>query len=212
MRYLVIKRLRAAFDRLVQRYGVSFSTVQLRERLHWAFRRWLRILGRPGVLAVGLLVIFPPFYFSAIVPAQERLDVARRNTLSLREQIMHAGKSLDGGWRTPSEQLAEFYRIFPEERYSPQWLERLAALAEKNGLSLNEGEYKAVRDKGGRLMRFQMLLPVKGKYPQIRRFLAALPVETPIIALEHVQFNRQNITDSTVEVRIRLALYMRQAS
>lgn len=211
MRRLAGKWLRAAFGRFVQRCSMS-STAPLRGRLRWVFRYWLRILGRPGVLAIGMMVVLPPFYFSAIAPVQERLDVARRSTLSLREQILHAGKSLDSGWRTPAEQLAEFYRIFPEERYSPQWLEKLAALAEKNGLSLNEGEYKAVRDKGGRLMRFQMMLPVKGEYPQIRKFLAALPAETPVIALEHVQFTRQNIADSAVEVRIRLALYMEQAS
>ena len=85
-------------------------------------------------------------------------------------------------------------------------------LAERNGLSLNQGEYKATRDKVGRLVRLQMTLPVKGEYSQIRRFLSALPAETPIIALENVQFARQNIADSTVEARIRLALYLEQAS
>lgn len=211
MRRLASGWLRAASGRFAQRYGAS-PTAPLQGRLRWGSRRWLRILGRPGVLAIGILVVFPPFYFSAIVPAQERLDAAHRSALSLREQILHAGKSLDGGSRTPAEQLAAFYRIFPQERHSPQWLGKLAALAEKNGLSLNEGEYKAARDKAGRLMRFQIVLPVKGEYPQIRRFLAALPVETPIIALENVQFSRQNIADSTVEARIRLALYLEQAS
>jgi Tfp pilus assembly protein PilO len=188
------------------------SAVPLRESLRWTFRRWLHILGRPGVLAIGILVVFPPFYFSAIVPAQERLDAARRSTLSLREQILHAGKSLAGVRRTPAEQLAEFYRIFPEERSSPQWLARLLVLASKNGVSLNEGEYKATRDNAGRLMRLQMVLPVKGEYRQIRRFLAALPAEIPIIALENVQFTRRNVADSAVEARIRLALYLEQAS
>jgi hypothetical protein len=210
MRHLASGWLRGAFGRFAQRNGIS-PAGPLQGRLRWAFRHWLRILGKPGVLAIGLLVILPPFYLSAIAPAQERLDAARRSTLSLREQTLHAGKPPDGGWHTPAEQLAEFYRIFPEEQYSPQWLEKLAALAEKNGLSLNEGEYKATRDKAGRLMRFQMMLPVKGEYPQIRRFLAALRAEAPIIALENVQFSRQNIADSTVEAQIRLALYLEQA-
>jgi len=211
VRYLADRWLRYASGWLARRCGVS-STAQLQRRLRWAFRHWLGAVGRSGVLAIGILVVFPPFYFSAIAPAQERLDAARTSTLSLREQILHAGKSLDGSWRTPAEQLAEFYRIFPDERESPQWLEKLAVLAEKNGLSLNEGEYKPMRDKVGRLIRFQIMLPLKGEYPQIRRFLAALPAEAPIIALENVQFSRQNIADSTVEARIRLVLYMEQAS
>jgi len=203
--------LGAASARCSKLSGFS-STVPLLGCLHWSSRRLLRILGRPGVLAIGILVVFPPFYFSAVVPAQERLDAARRNTLLLREQMLHDGKSSDRIRRTPGEQLVEFYRGFPDERHSPQSLEKLAALAEKNGLSLNEGEYKPTRDKVGRLMRLHMMFPVKGEYQQIRSFLSALPGEIPIIALENVQFTRQNVADSTVEARIRLVLYLGQAS
>lgn len=201
-----------AVSRRVAQWRAALPQVPLRGWLRWTSRRWLRILGRPGVLAVGILVVFPPFYFSAIVPAQERLDSARRSTLSLREQIMQASKTLDGGRRTPTQQLAEYYRIFPEELDSPQWLEKLVTLAEKNGLSLNEGEYKVTRDRVGRLMRFQMVLPVKGEYPQIRSFLSALPAELPIVALENVQFTRQKVADPAVEAQIRLVLYLEQAS
>jgi Tfp pilus assembly protein PilO len=199
-----------ASDRCAQLCGLSSGA--LPECLRWMARRWLNILGWPGVTAIGLLFVLPPFYFSAIAPAQERLDAARNSTLSLREQILHAGKSFESVRRTPDQQLAEFYRIFPEERSSPQWLKKLVTLAEKNGLGLNEGEYKATRDKTGRLMRLQLVLPVKGEYRQIRRFLAMLPEEIPIIALENVQFTRHNVADSTVDARIRLALYLEQAS
>lgn len=180
------------------------------ESLRWTSRRWLRTLGRSGVLSIGILAMFPPFYFSAIAPAQERLDEARRSALSLGERKANVGQPLGDTRRTPDQQLAEFYRFFPEERSSPQQLKKLFALAEKNGLSLNEGEYKAMRDKVGRLMRLQMVLPVKGEYRQIRRFIAALPAEIPVIALENVQFSRMNISDPDVDAEIRLALYLEQ--
>lgn len=203
--------LQAVTKHIAQWRG-ALAPVSLREWLRYAFRRWLRILGIPGMLAVGILAGIPPFYFSAIGPAQERLDVARRSVFFANEEILRAGKSPNTGRDTPAGQLAEFYRAFPAERYSPQWLGKLAVLAEKNGLNLNVGEYKATRDKVGRLVRFEMTLPVRGQYSQIRRFLSALPAETPIIALENVQFSRQNIADSTVEAQIRLALYLEQAS
>lgn len=183
-----------------------------RSRAGRMLRRRLNVLGWPGVLAIGLLGAFPPFYFSAIVPVQERLETARLGTLSLREQIVQTGKSMDGTGGAPDEQLTQFYRIFPAQRSAPQWLEKLAALAEKNGLSLNEGEYTVAQTGPGRLLRFQMVLPVKGEYPQIRSFLTALPAELPVVALENVQFSRQNIADATVEAQIRLALYLEQAS
>jgi Tfp pilus assembly protein PilO len=173
--------------------------------------RLLRMLGRPGVLAVGLLVVIPPLYFSALVPAQEHLEETRRSVLALSDQA-RTGENVGYVLHRPDEQLAAFYRVFPEERNSPQLLEKLAALAEKNGISLNEGEYKALPDKGGRLLRFQMALPVKGEYRQIRAFLTELSTEIPVLALENVQFTRRDIADATVEARIRLALYLEQAS
>jgi hypothetical protein len=188
----------------------DLASAQTWESLRWMSRRWLRTLGRSGVLSIGILAIFPPFYFSAIAPAQERLVEAQRSAFLLSERKSHVGQPQADIRRTPNQQLAEFYRVFPEERSAPQWLKKLFALADKNGLSLNEGEYKAMRDKVGRLMRLQMVLPVKGEYRQIRRFLAALPAEIPVIALENVQFSRLNIADPNVEAEIRLALYLEQ--
>jgi hypothetical protein len=204
----IVRRLaQVAFGQFAQMGGVVRWA-----RLRWMLRLWLRIVGKPGVLAIGILVVYPPFYFSAIVPAQERLDAAQRGARSLHEQIQHASESLGGVRRAPAEQLAEFYRIFPEERTSPKWLGKLAVLARKNGIALNEGEYKVTRDNRVRLMRLQMVLPVKGEYQKIRRFLAALPTEIPVIALENVQFSRQNVGDPSVEALIKLTLYLEQAS
>ncbi|HZW24342.1 MAG TPA: type 4a pilus biogenesis protein PilO [Gallionella sp.] len=198
----------AASVRCARLCGFS-PQVSLRGWLYWAVRRMSLVLGKPGVLAIGMLVVLPPFYFSAIVPAQERLDAARHGALTLSEQ---AGKPSGGIRRAPGAQLAEFYRHFPAERDAPQWLEKLEALAAKNGLNLNEGEYKATPDKVGRLVRLQIMLPVTGEYQQIRGFLIALPAEIPAIALENVSFVRQTIVEPTVAAQIRLVLYLERAS
>lgn len=186
--------------------------VPLRGRLRWTVRSWRRLLGWPGILGAGVLAISPAFYFSAIQPAQARLEAAQRSAISLRERIESAATALQGSPLTPAEQLAEFYRVFPAENSSPQWLDRIAAAAQSRGLSLDYGEYKATRDKSGKLVRFQMLLPLKGDYPQIRQFLAALPAEAPVVALESVQFERQKVADPAVEARIKLVLYLGQES
>ena len=68
------------------------------------------------------------------------------------------------------------------------------------------------QDKVGQLMRYKIMLPVQGKYPQIRKFLASLPSEIPVIALENVQFERKNIVDADVQAKIKLVLYLVQAS
>ncbi len=192
--------------------GAVLPTVSLQLRLRWYARRWSRTLGWPGALAIGLLVACPLWYFSSVRAMQYQLIEVQRSMTSVREQAQHGGLAGRGGQLTPAEQLDEFYSAFPAERYSPQWLEKLIAVADQNDLSLNEGDYKTSREKAGRLVRYQITLPVKGQYPQIREFLAEIPAEIPIMALENVQFERENVADATVTAKIRLVLYLEQAS
>jgi len=203
----IINRLR----RSVSFRSSASSPLPWSRRVRWTTRRWLRRMGWPGVLAIGILAMCPAFYFSAIRPEQARLDTARHSAATLHERFALASKSLNGPVLSPEDQLAEFYRKFPVEGCSPQWLEKLVALAASRGLSLNDGEYKATRSKVGKLTRYQMTLPVNGEYPQIRKFLTDLPGALPAVALENVQFERQKIGDPNVEAKIKLVLYLEQA-
>ena len=197
------------------RRPVTFSSIdssELWNSLRWTSRRWRRRLGWPGVLAIGILAICTASYFYMILPAQAKLDMARHSATMQREHFALASRSLKGRNAGPEAQLAEYYKKFPAEGLSPQWLEKLVALAATCGLSLNDGEYELMRDKAGRLVRYQMTLPVRGEYPQIRKFLTDLPGAIPVIALENVQFERQKVADSNVEAKIKLVLYLEPAS
>lgn len=174
----------------------------------WARRRWLHLFGWPGVVGAGLLAMCTALYLSAIQPAQMRLNEAHQSAISIQERVKLAANGLNRNELTPAEQLAEFYRIFPNEKSLLPWLEKVFALAETQGISLDQGEYKVMRDKVGKLVRFQITLPVRSSYPQIRKYLNNLRAEIPIIAMEHLQFERQKINDPEVEAKIKLALYL----
>lgn len=179
-------------------------------RFNWMVRRWLPSLGWPGMLAIALLVMLIPFYFSAIHAAEGRLVAAERESVSVRDKIIQANQVVTAHQGTVDEQLTEYYRAFPNELESPEWLGKMAAIAEKSGLKLNEGEYKTSKDKVGRLMHFQITLPVNGQYPQIREFIANVPFEMPIMALENVQIERKTVSDFTVDAKIVFGLYLEQ--
>lgn len=189
-----------------------FSADLLWSRVRWASRHWLHRIGWPGVLAVGILAMCLAFYWSTIRPEQARLNVARHSIATLHQQLALAGKTPSGGRLSSEDQLAEFYSKFPYEVRSPQYLEKLVALAANCGLTLNDGEYKATREKVGRLVRYQIALPVKGEYPQIRKFLTELPGALQVVALENVQFERKKVSDRNVDAKIKLVLYLEQAS
>lgn len=179
--------------------------------IRWKYRRWLVLMGWIGILAIGVLVVCLAFYLLTVRPLQTRLKTAQHN-VSARENIVNARATANRGGDTPGEQLAEFYKYFPDEKKSPQWLEKLVTVAEKNGLSLNDGEYKVTQDKVGKLIRYKITLPVQGKYPQIRKFLVSLNKEIPVMALKDVQFERKDVVDSVVQAKIKLVLYLVQAS
>ncbi|MFH1493481.1 MAG: hypothetical protein ABIG70_01620 [Pseudomonadota bacterium] len=211
MKPRLISRLQALLPRLSARPEAA-PALPWKVRLSWASRRWLELAGWPGMLAAGVLAMNVALYFSAILPAQAQLEAAHQSVISLHRQQESSSKTPGNKVLTPAEQLARFYRIFPHESRSPEWLEKLVAVAESRGIRLNEGEYKASYDKAGKLVRYQITLPLKGEYPQIRRFLAALPTELPVVALENVQFERQKVADPNVEARIRLVLFLGRES
>jgi Tfp pilus assembly protein PilO len=169
-----------------------------------------RRLGWPGVVGIGVWVMAAALYVSAVLPAEERLQEVRLDAASLHARIAQAGRQFASGERPAAEQLAAFYRAFPDERTSPDWIGTIAATAQRCGLSLDQGEYKPSRETVGRLTRLQMTLPVRGEYRQIRQFLASTGARVPIASLEQVQFERQKVGDPLVDARIRLVLYLEQ--
>jgi len=179
----------------------------------WVRRRWLHLFGWPGVVGAGMLAACSAFYVSTIEPARARLNETHESVISVQERVKLAANGLnpkgqDRSDLTPAEQLAEFYRIFPNEKNMLPWLQKVFDLAETHGIRLNQGEYKVTRDRVGKLVRFEMILPVRSEYPQIRKFLNSLRAEIPILSMEHLQFERQKVNDSEVEAKIRLALYL----
>jgi len=176
--------------------------------LNRSIGRRLSRFGWAGIAGIGLWVMVATLFFTAVLPAQQRLDEARLSAASLQERIARAGRQLSAGERPAAEQLAAFYRVFPDERSSPDWIGRIAATAQSCGLSIDQGNYKPTRDKVGKLIRLQMTLPLKGEYRQIRQFLVRTGVNVPIASLEQVQFERQKVGDSLVDAKISLVLYL----
>ena len=66
--------LALTLSRFFARNGQLSSADDFNERLRWKANRLLPLLGWPGILAVGLLVMCLPFYFSTIRPMQANLE------------------------------------------------------------------------------------------------------------------------------------------
>jgi hypothetical protein len=205
-----LNMLKTFFARLSPDRQVSLRSHSAQEQLRRISRLWLPLLGWPGIVAISLFAMCIPMYFSTIAPLQERLHMLQRADSALLAQA-NRGSSYQG-ITNPRDELEEFYKHFPAEKNSPHWLGKMVEIASKNGMSLNHGEYSVSQDKVGRLVRFRITLPVQARYTQIRKFLSVLNSEIPNMAVENVQFQRKDVLDTNVQVKIKLQLYMVQES
>jgi hypothetical protein len=164
-------------------------------------------LGWPGILGLGLLVVACGFYFSTLRSEQSRLDDLRQQIAKAREQrAAPAGEAQAPA--TPSDKLAAFYGFFPKPTDLPDQLQKVFAVAKAQGLKLEQGEYRLLKDNAGALSQFQVTLPVQGTYPQIRKFVDGALAEVSTLSLDSIQFERQKVGDAQVEAKVKLVVYV----
>jgi hypothetical protein len=160
-------------------------------------------------VGVGLLVLAGAFYFSTLRPEKTRLAGLQQEAAQTRQQ---AGRAEAEGPRTPAEKIAAFYAFFPPPERLPDALEKIFGAAAPQSLVLEHGEYRVVKDSSDRLLQYQVTFPVKGTYPQIRKFVAAALAEVPALALDSVQFERKKVGDAAVDAKVKFVVYLGQAS
>jgi hypothetical protein len=180
------------------------------KRFQAHFNRSAASLGLPGVLGLGLLVFICGFYLSTIYPEQLRLADLRQEIAKARSERL-ARPDADGP-KTPMDKLAAFYGAFPRPTALPDLLEKVFAAAARQTLKLEQGEYRVIRDSAGGLTQFQLTLPVRGSYPQIRKFVDGALIDVPTLALDSIQFERQKIGEASVDAKVKLIVYLGQNS
>jgi hypothetical protein len=192
--FLKTEALQMRFNRL---------TLQLR----WQASR-LGVIGKTGL---GLIVVSAIYFFSALLPQESDLQrlKERAETLQMQEHAKQNPGETEGGKKLSGDQaLQVFYDFFPRIDSSPFWIRELVQLAKKQGVELNSSEYRLVSDGDARLARYEMILPVKGRYPQIRAFMSEALEAVPAMAISAIAMKRENIASDRLEVRLEINLYL----
>lgn len=177
-------------------------------RLHFSWATCKMTLGESGLAGLALIVAAVLFFSTAI---QERQAGAQR--LQQRAAALHERhgdtQSRTGSAATPEEALRVFVDYFPTVATLQDWIERIQAAAATAGVKIERADYKLVPEQAAGLARYQITLPVKGTYPQLRSFVAALLDAVPALALVDIDLKREAISVGTVEARLTLALFLR---
>lgn len=176
-------------------------------RLQWEASRQGARLGWPGAVGAVLILLAVGFQFAVVSRLGKEVEARRDEAARLSERYQMAITQPQAFKPGLSQQLGTFYEFFPPSGTLPDWLARMYEMADKRGVSLDRGEYKLIEERGWRLQRYQIILPVRGSYEQIRGFVADLLNEVPAAAVNEIGLKREGISATTLEAQIKLTLF-----
>ncbi len=180
--------------------------------MNWNILRrifWLRVqqLGAMGLVGLGLLLVALITWLILVQADQREFLKLLRTQEALHTQEIQKKTLATNSALSKEEQIDIFYRAFPTEDRVSELLGMLYRAAEKNDLVLETGEYTRTRTGSDRLIRYRVMLPVKGTFQQVLAFMDKV-LKDPNTALENATFKREKVDDLTVDAKLNFILFV----
>ena len=165
-------------------------------------RHLYRLRGELGATGLAAVVVFAAaalFMAFVLQPLKEKNRV-----LEARAGI---GRDLGAVANVnAAEKLGALYQYLEKPEATTDWLAKLYAIGKATGVELQQATYKS-QNAGGRLQRYEIVLPLNGSYTQMREFLKRSLAEIPVMSLDQVSLKRENRRDGTLQAEVRLTLH-----
>jgi len=175
-------------------------------KLVWSIKRALVRLRWPGIAGLALIAFTIGLTLFGIQASRQKLISLEREAMSVKAQL---GKRSNAPVLTTNRsQLSNFYAFFPLTENVPELLGRINRSAIQHQLVLEKGEYKLARETDFRLARYQVTLPIRGDYGELRSFVNDVLDAVPSAALEELTLKRESAEMPQLEGRVRFVLYL----
>ncbi len=163
-------------------------------------------LGPMGLAALALLAVTAMFFSLVLKPLQEK-NAALESSLA-----RNAGRAEAGAPAAAGGKLERFYNRLGTTEAPTDWLAKLYGIAKATGVELQSGSYRnasaAEKNAGGRIERYEIVLPVAGSYPQLREFLKRALIEIPVLSLDQLTLKRESRDDGAVRAELKMTLHL----
>jgi hypothetical protein len=156
----------------------------------------LSLLDKASLLLLGAALAFS---LLVVKPLQER------SRLLASRVAPEAASDADA-------KVSEVYRFLAQgaggkEQTATDWLARLYGIGRGTGIELQSARYTTPA-AGGRIERYEIVLPVSGSYGQIRDFLKRALAEIPVLSLDQMALRRDSRNDGAVHAELHLTLHL----
>lgn len=186
---------------------------------YWLATAFAKKLGAWGLLGLVISVACLLFYLTQVMPLkqsilanQQSIDMQYTNQPTRKMRAYNHLQQADNLQQTPAQtttqDIAAFYKIFPNGASLPKWLALINTAALQQHLILNHGDYKLSQTKQSQLSRYEIVLPVAGQYAQVRAFIANVLQISPALALSDVQIKRDNTLNPNVDAKLVFVLFL----
>ena len=157
-------------------------------------------LGMAGIAAIALFIAAGAFMTLVLQPMKEKNRVLEARAGIGRD--LAAVSSVNA-----AEKVASVYEYLEKPEATTDWLAKLYAIGKATGVELQSANYKT-QSAGGRLQRYEIVLPLTGSYAQMRDFLKRSLAEIPVLSLDQITLKRENRREGQVQAELRLTLHM----
>ncbi|MNZ49380.1 Pilus assembly protein, PilO [compost metagenome] len=169
----------------------------------------LRRIGPVGLAGAAVAVLAVAVALAGVLPQWQALRELRASEADASAQVERVRRGeLKVAVKPEQQALDSLRQQLPGQPEASELIERLYHLASAQRISLARGEYALGVDPKTQLARYQIVLPVRGSYPQIRGFVRGLLGQLPTLVLEDLELQRKRIGDSELNGRLRMTLYL----
>ena len=159
-----------------------------------------RELGALGIAALVLLAGAALFRLVALAPLNAQ-------SAQFAEPVTRQAPAPEA---STAERVGAVYAFLKKDEQATDWLAKLHGISAGTGVQTKSATYRS-QPTDGRILRYEIVLPVTGTYPQIRDFLRRSLDEIPVLSLDQLSLKRESRKDGTLHAELRMTLHMVKA-
>jgi Tfp pilus assembly protein PilO len=158
-------------------------------------------LGGLGMAALVLLAAAAAFHFAVLEPLEA-------HSQSLKSRVARQPAQAEQGQPSSlADKVAAVYERLEKNEEPTDWLAKLHGIGTATGVQLKSASYRT-QPTEARIVRYEIVLPVAGSYPQIRDFLQRARAEIPVMSIDQLTLKRETRTDGALQAELRITLHM----
>jgi hypothetical protein len=158
-------------------------------------------LGGFGLAALLLMAAAAAFDLAVLRPMQA-------SNAQLEERVARqAPRAAAGETGNTAGEVAQVYAYLQKDEETTDWLAKLHGIGAATGVQLKSASYRSEK-AAGRIVRYEMVLPLAGSYPQIRDFLQRARSEIPVMSIDQLTLKRESRSQGAVQAELRVTFHM----